>query len=190
MKTIIAVFLLSVAAPAFADDDGWYVGVDAGSASVGRALANAVYSSTKNTVGGIQLGHQFNKNWGAELFYTGGGKFIYDFRGNTATGTSNVWGVSVVGTVPLSNTFSVYARLGVAMSNTSLSNSLSAATVTGQSRTAATYGLGFQYNVTPAVFMRVGVDSYALATANAGGVLGSTNNYNSTVTSLGFVFKF
>jgi OOP family OmpA-OmpF porin len=194
MKRITLAVLAAVglvgATTAFAADNGWYVGVDAGSASVGSTFARASMSSTTNTVGGVQLGYQFNKNWGAEIFYTGGGKFISSFSGNTANGKSDVWGVSAIGTMPLSEAFSLYARLGVASSNTSVSNSLAIATITGQSRTAATYGLGLQYNVTPAVGVRVGVDSYALATANGGGVIGATDNINSTVTSLGAVFKF
>ena len=191
MKKITVALLLSAAfaAPAFAADSGWYAGVDVGSASVGSAFAGPVYTSTRNTVGGVQLGYQYDKNLGAELFFTGAGKFTAAGGGNTLNAKSDVWGVSAVGTLPLSDTFSVYGRLGIASSNTSVSNSVAGTAATGKSRTAATYGLGLQYNVSPTVGVRFGVDSYSSAIAN-GSATGSTDNFNSTVTSLGVVFKF
>lgn len=199
MKKITAALLLSavVATPAFAGDAGWYIGVDAGSASQGNiGGANVTYTNNRNTVGGVQLGYQLDKNWGVELFFTGAGKQrVSTIAAPTTTYAdikADVWGLDAVGTLPLSDAFSVYAKLGIASSKTTVTPTTAfaaASTLTGDSRTAATYGVGLQYNATPAVGVRFAVDSYGLATKN-GTVAGSTDKMNSTVTSLGVVFKF
>ena len=194
MKKIAAALLLStaIAAPAFAADSGVYVGVDAGLAYTqspyqGTAATN---TSAQSSNAGVQLGYQFDKNWGVELFYTGAGKYTGTVGTNTSVLQSDAWGVNAVGTLPVSNDFSLYARLGAASTYTRLSNSV-ASTFAAASRAGLTYGLGVQYNVTPAIGVRLGMDAYGLATTNAPGTAtGSTQNFTSTVTSLGAVFKF
>lgn len=180
MKKIAIAALLSaiVAAPAFAADEGFYAGVTLGQARTGT-VAPAMTKSN-DTVLGVLGGYQFNKNWGAEAFYTGAGKWST----TTASGKADAWGINAVGTLPLSDAFSLYGKLGYA-STKSTASSVPAA-ITGATRGAATYGLGGVYNVNPSVGIRFGWDRYAAATATAG----VKNNYNSNVYSLAGVFKF
>lgn len=86
--------------------------------------------------------------------------------------------------MPVSDTFSVYGKLGIGSTKTTLS-SVPASNASGASRTAATIGLGLQYDVTPAVGIRAGWDRYGMG-INVGGL---TNKMNSNVYSLGAAFK-
>lgn len=189
MKKIAIAALLSsfVAAPAFAADDGFYAGVTLGRSSTGNPFSNATLTKSSDTVAGILAGYQFTKNWGAEAFYTGAGKFSATGGGTTGNGKADVWGLSAVGTLPLSDAFSLYGKLGYASAKTSASSA--PARITGATRGAATYGLGGVYNVNQSVGIRFGWDRYAAATAN-GNAAGAKDNFNVNVYSLGAVFKF
>lgn len=186
MKKIIAALLLStaVAAPAFAADTGFYAGVTLGRSSTGTPYSNATLTKSTDTVLGVLGGYQFTKNWGAEAQYTGAGKFSGNIPGGTFTGKSDALSLAAVGTLPLNDSFSLYGKLGFASVKTTLTTSPASAN-TGASRTAATFGLGAQYNVTPAIGIRFGWDRYAAAVTGVG-----TSKYNDNVYSLGAVFKF
>jgi|SRR5208282_3635463 len=193
MKKVAIALLLSsaIATPAIADDSGWYAGINVGSARVGDPVSGPVYTSTNTTVAGIQAGYQFTKNWGAELFYTGAGKFDAQSAAATSfsSGKTDVFGISAVGTLPIFDTFSLYGKLGLATARTSVSNSGASTTWSGANRNAATFGLGMQYGVTPSVDIRLGWDRYSLATSG-GATAGSTDDYNSNVYTLGATYKF
>lgn len=188
MKKIAAALLLStaVAAPAFAADNGFYAGVTLGRSITSNPYAGAAMTKSTDTVLGVLGGYQFTKNWGAEAFYTGAGKFD-GIVGATFSGKTDVYGINAVGTMPLSDVFSVYGKLGYARAKTSASSV--PAQLTGAKRGAATYGLGGVYNVNSAIGIRLGWDRYAAATAN-GNVLGGNDNFNVNVYSVGGVFKF
>lgn len=184
MKKIAIATLLSafIAAPAFAADDGFYVGVGLGRSSVGIPTVAAIGAAIKSTdtVFGAQAGYQFNKHIAVEAQYSGAGKF-------TTTNTSakaDTFALSAVGTLPVSDSFSLYGKLGYGSTKSSVSST--AAGVTGATRGTATYGLGMQYNATPGIGVRFGWDRYGAAITSAG----AKQNYNSNVYSLGAVFKF
>lgn len=193
MKKIAAALLLStaVAAPAFAADTGLYAGVTLGRSNTNSPNPNVILTKSKDTVLGVLGGYQFTKNWGAELFYTGAGKYAGHNAANTVTssGKADVYGIDAVGTMPLSDAFSLYGKLGFARAKTSTS-SVPASTLAGATRTAATYGLGGVYNVNQSVGIRFGWDRYGAATTGGSGVVGAKDNFNANVYSLGGVFKF
>ncbi len=187
MKKIAAALLLStvVAAPAFAADEGFYAGVTLGRSNTGNPFSNATLTKDTDTVAGILAGYQFTKNWGVEAFYTGAGKFTAVVGTNTSNGKSDAWGINAVGTLPLSDAFSLYGKLGYASTKTSASSTLG--DVTSATRGAATVGLGGVYNVSPAIGIRFGWDRYGAAVNTTAS---GKANFNSNVYSLGAVFKF
>ncbi len=190
MKKIIAVLLLStaVAAPAFAADDGFYAGVTLGRSNTDNPIIGTTTTKDTDTVAGILGGYQYTKNWGVEAFYTGAGKLeIACGAGCSGSGKADAWGIVGVGTLPLSDAFSLYGKLGYASTKTSASSA--PAGLAGATRKAATYGLGGVYNATPAIGIRFGWDRYAAATLG-GNVAGVKDNLDSDVYSLGAVFKF
>ncbi|BBI98523.1 hypothetical protein FGKAn22_02160 [Ferrigenium kumadai] len=170
MKKIVAVALLSAAAslPAYAAG-GAYAGIKVGSTHVGF---NAL-SKSSDTAFGALLGYQYNPNFAVEGEYTDLGRFT---TATAVNGKSNVWGLSAVGALPLENNFSVYGKLGLARSNTTTS------AATGTKRTAATYGLGGQYDATPMIGLRLSWERYGV------GMTGQ--NASDDLYSLAALFKF
>lgn len=190
----VAATMAVVSVPAFAADNGFYAGVTLGQ-SRANAAAGAVLTKSTDTVYGILGGYQFTKNWGVEAFYTGAGRWAAQNVPATAnsSGKADSWGIVGVGTLPLSDAFSLYGKLGYASTKSTASCAViatglpcGAAGPSGATRNAATYGLGGVYNVTPAIGIRFGWDRFSAATTTAG----VTNNSNSNVYSLGAVFKF
>ncbi len=165
---------------------GWYVGADVGRTNTGTILPGVSMTKSTDTVGGVFLGYQFTQYWALEGFYTEGGKFsAAGVGGAYADGkTQDIYGLDVVGTLPLTNGFSLYGRLGYANAKTSASSV--PAGVTGDNRSAATYGLGAEYDVTPQVGFRLGWDRYGAAVSQ----VGATNNFNVGIWSLGVLFRF
>ncbi len=196
MKKIAAAALLStaVAAPAFAADNGFYAGITVGQARI-KAPANSVLSKSTDTIAGILGGYQFNRNWGAELFYSSAGKFSgTNLAGTTInSGRGDVWGLDAVGTLPLSDMFSFYGKLGIASVKTKASGYVIAtggpSTLSGATRSTATYGLGFLFNVTPAIGIRLGWDRYGAAVTGASSA-GTKDNFNVDAWTVGGVFRF
>lgn len=166
MKKIAIVALLSAfaAAPAVAAD--MYVGVKAGSVS---NKVNSINESTSSF--GISGGYTINPNFAVEVGYTD--------LGSMASGIVTITALefSAVGSYPINEQFSVFGKLG--MANTAEK----ALGLTGN-RTAATYGLGGQFNVSPTVGVRLGWEHYGFGDGT------TFFQGDSSLVSLGGVFKF
>ncbi|MDD4929652.1 MAG: outer membrane beta-barrel protein [Gallionella sp.] len=195
MKRIIAGFFVAatcVSGAALADDSGLYAGLTLGRSNTGTLAAGVAMMKTTDTVLGVLGGYQFTKNWGAEAFYTGVGRWTAQdpAGGATASGKADAWGVNAVGTLPLSDAFSLYGKLGYANTKTRATGVMGAlATDLSANRSAATYGLGGVYNASQAVGVRLGWDHFGAATSNLT-TPGVKDNYNANIYSLGAVFKF
>ena len=187
MKRISAVLLLSVAvsAPAFAADEGFYAGVTLGQGKASN-ISGLAYTKSSNSVYGGLIGYQYNKNLAVEVAYTGAGKFTATAPGVIYNGKADALAVTAVGTMPVSDSFDLYGKLGLASVKSTLSMS-PLTTASGATRSSLTVGLGAQYNVTPTVGIRLGWDRYGAAVKD---VVGTKVNYNYDVYSVGAVFKF
>ena len=189
MKKITVAFLLSAAAtaPAFAADNGFYAGVTLGQSKTDNIATNTTMTKDTDTVYGILAGYQFNKYLAVEAQYTGAGKYTATIpAGNNYSGKADAFSVTAVGILPVNDSFDFYGKLGFANVKTTLS-AVPATADTGATRNAATIGLGAQYNVTPAVGIRLGWDRYGAAVTTASG---ATNHFNVNEYSLGAVYKF
>jgi OOP family OmpA-OmpF porin len=187
-NTVIATLLFAAfATPAFAADEGFYAGVTLGQARAASYSSAVTLTKSTETVYGILAGYQFTKNLGGEVFYTGAGKFAGSAGAVTASGKADAFGVNAIATLPLSDAFSLYGKLGYASTKTTASSSNGI--LAGKTRDDVTYGLGATYNINSSVGIRFGWDRYGAAVAN-GSAIGSTDKFNSDVYSLGAVFKF
>lgn len=166
MKKIAIAVLLSAfaAAPAVAADMGGYVGVNVGSAKIDSPGFD---SSTSFALLG---GYAFNENFAAEVAYTNFGSE----SGAGITSKSSAMSISGVGSLPLNEQFSLFAKLGFASTTLEM---LGLST----SKSDLTWGLGAQFNVNKQVGIRVGYDQYKV---------GSPISLNQKVASVGAVFKF
>lgn len=183
MKKTAVVLLLStiVAAPAFADNSGWYAGLTAGTSRSSTPNGTTLTDSSK-TVGSVLGGYQFDNNWGVEGEYAGAGE-ITDISGMNSK--AYAWSLKAIGTLPLSDVFGLYGKLGYANTKTTVSDPRAA--YSGATRSAVTYGLGLKYAATSAVDIRLGWDRYGAAINN---VLIGKDDYHSNIYSVGVVYKF
>ncbi len=169
MKRITyALLLFSVVGSAVAAEAGFYVG-----ANVGQANTYTFSLSSKiDTAASILAGYQFNKYVAAEVQYGDLGS-IKSLGGSSSKITE--YNASVVGIWPFNEQLSVYGRLGYA--GTSLSDGYTA------NRSDVTWGVGGQYNVSNALGIRLGGDSYSIGDD-------TTSKATTIVTSVGVVYKF
>ncbi len=132
LRCTVAALLLSGVCSAYAADSSyWYTGLGVGLSRVQFYPADfgsgGVFSERKNEFdAGFKgfIGHQINRNWGAELSYATLGKFHYKYDNGSVTQDAvyKVTGVgfSAVPTVPFTRNLSVYGRLGAFFSQTRL----------------------------------------------------------------------
>jgi len=162
-KIIIAVLVSAFAvAPAGAAD--MYVGVNLGSAQIDSPGFNSSNSFA------ILGGYTFNENIAAEIAYTNFGSE----SGGGITSKSSSMSISGVGSFPINEQLSVFAKLGFA--STTLE-------ILGQSdsKSDLTYGFGGQFNLDKQIGVRLGYDIYKI---------GSVSSVDQKVMSIGAVFKF
>jgi OOP family OmpA-OmpF porin len=154
-----AVFLSLLAAPAWSQDAGFYVG-----GSIGQSRAQdscddvtAFSCDDKDTAWKLLAGYQFNRHFAAEFGYTELGEFTIGgaLSGVNVTGTIEAAAFELVGvgSLPLMERFSAYGKLGAYYAETE-------ATVTGtlgtfsisqtdkETNTGVTFGLGLRYDFT------------------------------------------
>lgn len=162
MKKIFAAAALSLlASSAFATLPGYYGGLDLGSTKLDGM------DGSKTSFGGF-LGYGFNRFVAVELGYRQLGKGNFDGADITVKQTH----FSVIGSYPLAPQFDVYGRLGY---NDLRANASYAGTSASASDSGGLYGIGLNYDFTPAVSGRVEVQKPS----------SDSTNYN-----VGVVFKF
>jgi len=197
-KITTAVALLGlgafVAAPAaFAADAQYYVG-----ASVGQAKAKgfctfstaigATSCDDKDTGFKFFGGYQFDKNWAVEATYMDMGDAIGTAVGGSATLKTTGWGLAGVGTMPVSDAFSVFGKLGFLRSEAKLN-------VTGNPEfkgagSTANIGFGASYNFTKTVALRAEWERASKVTISDIGPPVVNYNVNTDFLSAGIVVKF
>ncbi|HET8705272.1 MAG TPA: outer membrane beta-barrel protein, partial [Pseudomonadales bacterium] len=97
-----------------------------------------------------------------------------------------VFAAVAVGSYPITDTFSVYGKLGVS-SASSENNGLGEQTTR---RTGLTGGIGAEYKFTPQIAGRLGLDSYAVAATIPTAVPALTQNSRATVVNAGISYSF
>lgn len=195
-----------LAAPALAQDTSHYYGgvsagqsktdVDAAGLTSGLLPGAAAASSTIDDKGNafkVFGGYQFNRNIAIEGGYFHLGKSSFNavtVPGGTLAGESKVQGLNLdlVGTLPLTERFSALARVGVqhAWSKSTFSGTGAGAGVAGSSKrndSDAKVGLGMQYEISPAMWVRGEFERYRIKNA-----VGQRNNVD--VASVSLVFPF
>jgi len=175
MKKIASVVVLSAfACSAFAADEGVYIALNVGQSSTSNPDTYSLSSKTATGVSGL-VGYQFNKYFGLEVQYT-------DFGSVTPQGGSSQkisgYGLNAVGTYPFNDQWSAFLRVGAA--NTTIDTSRYG----NVSRSDVTWGIGAQYNFTPAWGLRVDYDSYGVGNS------GNTGTATTGLASIGVVYKF
>lgn len=212
MKTIHALRLLGlaglgslIAAPALAQESGYYGGLSVGqsrarideeriSASLlAEGLSSTMVRDEKSGAFKLFGGYQFNRNFALEAGYFNLGKFGFTSTtvpAGTLTGSMKVQGVNLdlVGTLPLTERLSAIARVGAQYASTRDRFSGTGAVSVlnpNPSERALNYkaGLGLQYAFGPSLLVRGEAERYRVN--DAVGNKGDINMY-----SVSLVFPF
>jgi len=155
--------------------------------------ATSINDDERDTGYKIFGGYQFNKNFAVEAGYFDLGRFGFTATtvpAGTLSGNLKVRGLNLdaVGILPVTERFSVLARIGMQYAKTRDSFAGTGAVLVANPRpserdTNYKYGLGLQYDFTPSLGMRVEAERYRI---NDG--IGSRDNID--LFSVGLVYRF
>lgn len=179
--TVVAV-LSGLALSASAADGGWYGGL-----SLGRSTNRFNTADFASGIPGVSEsqnqkdeafkffgGYQFNPNFGLEGGYTDLGKFSYNYSGATSAASTyktHAWSLAATGTAPLGQGFSLFGKLGLALTQAKDSisdpgNLLAGVTTpallgnSSHSRTAVMWGAGAEYAFNSRYSLRAEYEDY------------------------------
>jgi len=152
-KIAAAAALVIASSSAFAQQvPQFYAGVDAGSTKIDGA--------DRETGGGVFVGYNFNQNVAIEAGWhrLAEADMYYGDLDASAKAKFDQTDISVIGTLPLSNGFSVYGRLGYNHLKIKASARVGNVTVSeSDSESKVLYGAGLSYAFTPQISGRVEV---------------------------------
>ncbi|WP_047533781.1 outer membrane protein [Methylotenera sp. N17] len=180
-KMLVILGFISISHSVFAEDYGFYAGLNIG---IGKADFNTPngLDKSRSLVSGLVLGYKLNQYFGVEGQYTGIGKVTDNVSGSAK---ADALSLSAIGYLPVNEEFNLYGKLGVAATKSTVSSSLSP--MNDASRTSVTYGFGGQYNLNKDIGMRLGWDHYNAAVDMSSG---NKHNINANVVSVGVVYNF
>lgn len=187
-------------------ENDWYVGMNVGkskatidSGSIQTSLENngfdvsSIGRDSSDEGFKVYLGHQFSRYIAVEGGYYDLGDFSFTANTLPATNFSGQtklkgWNVDLVGTLPLTDRFAAFARLGLTRneSNTQFNSNGLIDTAGANQRDSYNkhkYGLGLQYAVSPAFTVRLEAERYRMDD-----LIG--NHGDIDLYSLGVVYRF
>jgi opacity protein-like surface antigen len=188
-KLIIILVLLSFSTASFAAKKRGNEISDRGSGSassskfhlgvgVGSMNTDIPNLSSTSVAWSIIAGTSINNNLGIEVTYanlgrTKLGSFTY-LEGST-------YSLNLIGKVPVTPAFSLFAKFGVA--NTGVYSESAGFAGTTYTKTAPTIGLGVQGAITNKIDLRIAYDNYKFTPDDV-------TTYNSDITSVALLYKF
>ncbi|MBF6023129.1 outer membrane beta-barrel protein [Lysobacter niastensis] len=145
-SALLAAVLGASALSAQAADKGFYAG-----AGVGQSFVDEQAYDDEDTAFSVFGGYQFNRYFGLEAGYADFGKIEPQGAGRALEADSAY--LTAVGTLPITEKFSAYAKAGFHAWN--LDDAIPGLTGTNDdSGTDPTYGVGVQYRLTDQVALR------------------------------------
>jgi OOP family OmpA-OmpF porin len=178
---------MACAAPAMAQDMGWYAGLTLGQSKADDACDGVsgpgISCDDKDTAWRILGGYQFNKHLAVELGYTDAGEVSAQGTFNAAIETT-LWEVVAVGSWPFTPNFSAYGKLGLYRGEAEFSTNNPAFGNESESNTDMTYGIGVRWDFTKNLGVRLEYQIYK----DVGG--GNIGEADVDVISAGVIFRF
>ena len=187
------------------DAPGWYAGGSLGSTRANfnndainnqfianNFAINSTSTNNRSTGGKLFSGYQFTPNFALEGGYFDLGRFNYSgvTTGGTYNGDTRARGLNLdlVGTLPLSDRFSVLGRVGAAYAQTRdnfATGGFVPANTFNRSRndTNVKFGVGLQYAITEALSLRAELERYRINDP-------IRNRSNVDMASIGLVYRF
>jgi OOP family OmpA-OmpF porin len=196
----------AVSGPAGAADEGWYLGFGIGQSReenhhdrITQQLrgsgftTNSIDDDSRDTGWKLLGGRKFNRNFAVEASYFNLGEFGFTAH-TTPPGTFNGriklqgFGVDGVGILPIGESFSAFAKLGLQYAkaeDTFSGTGAVAVTNPTPSKSSGGYkvGLGLQYDFTPSLGLRGEWENYRVNDA-----VGNKGNINTLMVGLVYMF--
>jgi OmpA-OmpF porin, OOP family len=149
----ILVALLSVlsfgSVPAFSQDVGFYAGFNFGQSKVSDFCNGFASCDDKDTALSIFGGYQVNRNFGVEIAYTDLGQASISGPGGNLRFEATGFEFLGVGTIPLTQQFSLYGKLGFFLWNADARGTVLGFPFSGSDDgTDLTFALGARYSFT------------------------------------------
>jgi OOP family OmpA-OmpF porin len=208
LRCTVAALLLSGVCSTYAADSYWYTGLGVGYSRVQFFPADfssggTAIESKKNFDAGFRgfLGYQINRNWAAEVSYVSVGKFQYRYSRANVTQLDDYkvtgWGFSALPTVPLTDNFSLYGRLGAFFSQTRITF-YNAGFIVGNNGvgvvgngTSLLTGFGVQYFFGGENGFRIEYENFGeVGSACTPSALNCSGRANAKMLSVNAIFKF
>ncbi len=171
-QQVFALLLFLLPGVVYAAASGPYVALN-----VGQSSTDTLPLSDKTATGvSAMVGYQFGPHFGVEVQYLDLGSITFQSGGSSdITG----YGLNLVGSYPFNNEWSAFLKLGA--THTIIKSVGSFGDVT---RCNANWGIGGEYNLTPAWGVRLSYDSYGV------GAEGPLDSAKTSLTSVGVVYRF
>lgn len=153
-KLVVAASLALGASGAYAQEAGWYGGIDVGSSHLSGINTDSLDSFDKSDTGvDINLGYRLNRNFAVEGAYTDLGKFHFSSAAGDGDLKPKAVSLSGVGILPLQSNFSLYGKAGIAHTET---KGLDAS----DTKDGLLAGAGVMYDINRNVYAKAGWDHF------------------------------
>lgn len=163
MSTLCAGLLgMSLNTMAQQDDHGFTFGIDYGRTEAKKYCDNIVNCDDTDKGPKIEVGYDFNKNFGIALGYTSFGT-VFDSNDSSlrVKQESNAVTLSVLGTLPLGDYFGIYGRLGYARYDTNNTGMVNGVAIKDEHGNTPIWGAGVKFNATEQLALRIEYQNYA-----------------------------
>lgn len=153
---------LSFAPAVLAEESGFNVGFDYGRTEAKKYCDHITNCSDSDKGPKIEIGYDFNKNWGVELGYTSFGT-IFDSNEDSLSLSqkSNAVTLSVLGTVPINEWFGIYGRAGYARYDTNNTGEVNGVAVKDETGNTPFWGAGVKFNINEQFALRLEYQNYS-----------------------------
>ena len=154
-RLMIAASLALGASGAYAQETGWYGGLDVGSSHLSGINTDSLDSFDKSDMTfDVNLGYRLNRNFAVEGAYTDLGTFHFS---SAAAGDGDVkpkaYSLAAVGILPLQSNFSLYGKAGIAHTETKALDA-------SDTKDGLLAGAGVTYDFNRNVYAKAGWDHF------------------------------
>lgn len=153
----------SLAPAAFAADDepGFTVGLDYGRTEAKKYCDHITNCDNSDKGPRVEVGYEFNKNFGVELGYTSFGTvFDSDEGAVSIRQKSNAITLSALGSLPVNEWFGVFGRLGYARYDTNNSGEIEGVPIRDENGNTPFWGAGVKFSLNEQFAIRVEYQNY------------------------------
>jgi OOP family OmpA-OmpF porin len=178
-KLMVAATLALGASGAYAQETGWYGGLDVGGSHLSGI--NAGDSLDKSDMAfDVNLGYRMNRNFAIEGAYTELGKFHFSSAAGDGELKPKSASLAAVGILPLQSNFSLYGKAGIARTETKAGGPIDAS----DTKDGLLAGAGVMYDFNRNVYAKAGWDHFDDVGSDA------TGKGHADIYSLGVGYRF